>query len=68
MEQKALGGGCKRVGEMGVGCKVWSWVIKRVDKVEGGRGGAGPTHYLRGLKKCWVGAPHLHERSKVGRN
>jgi hypothetical protein len=25
------------------------------------------VHNLKGLGKCWIGAPHLHEALKVGR-
>jgi hypothetical protein len=57
--QEALGGGCKRVGKMGVGLGVWSWATIRADKVD--------VHPLGGLGKCWVGAPHLHEGLGVGK-
>jgi hypothetical protein len=45
---------------MGVGWGVLSWAIIGVNRVEGGK--ILHVHYLGGLGKCWVGAPHLHER------
>ncbi len=38
MGQKALGGGCKYVGRMGVGWRLWSWANIGTDRMEKGKG------------------------------
>jgi hypothetical protein len=54
--QEALGWGCGCVWEMGVSWKVWSWIIVRVDKMEGGKNFT--CALSRGLGKCRVRASH----------
>ncbi len=60
MGQKALGGSCKHVGEMGVGWGVRSLTTIGVDRVE--REKVFNFAFFGGLGKCKVAkAPHLHE-------